>query len=313
MPRLLPSQVLHFIARTAVIVLLTAHSSAFAQQKTTPPSPSSQAQLEARVKDLETRLNAAEQKAEKATMEKDYITRVQTQYERYYEKAFNTQVTILSVIALFITIVFGIAARFGFGIFDRAIQLKLTEASTQLRTEFTQLLEKETQTLREANAAQLTRLDDTLTSRIGELEKDIDIRSRFHVLFVQGLAEAADKRYDDARNSFRRALVIYKSSKGRPRLLIEKKAGVAAAKNVFFSLNVEDEANFAVKAKMELADELYSDLEDELAGAALSLDGLAALLLERKSAPSPAVATEPKTGEAKSNVTQPVPPPIDAK
>jgi hypothetical protein len=32
------------------------------------------------VKELETRLNAAEQKAASAAMEKDYITRVQKQY-----------------------------------------------------------------------------------------------------------------------------------------------------------------------------------------------------------------------------------------
>ncbi len=61
-----PSRVLHFIASVAVIVLLTAHSPAQAQQKTAPPSPT---QLEARVKDLETRLNAAEQKAAMAAMQ----------------------------------------------------------------------------------------------------------------------------------------------------------------------------------------------------------------------------------------------------
>src|SRR5216684_1565241 len=113
MHRIAPSQVLRFIASIAVIVLLTPLSPAVVQQKPTPPSPNSQAQLEARVKDLEARLNAAEQKAASAAMEKDYITRVQKQYESYYEKAFNTQVTIVSVLALFITIVLAIAAKIG--------------------------------------------------------------------------------------------------------------------------------------------------------------------------------------------------------
>ncbi len=111
MPRVVPSEVCRFIASISVIVLLTTHSPALAQQKTAPPSPNSQAQLEDRVKELETRLSAAEQKAASATMEKDYITRVQKQYETYYEKAFNTQVTTLSIIALFITIVFGLTHR----------------------------------------------------------------------------------------------------------------------------------------------------------------------------------------------------------
>ena len=65
MHRIVPSQVPRFIARTAATLLLTAHFPVQAQQKPVPPSPNSQAQLEARVKDLEARLNAAEQKAAK--------------------------------------------------------------------------------------------------------------------------------------------------------------------------------------------------------------------------------------------------------
>jgi hypothetical protein len=86
MPKLLPSQVLGFIASIPLIVLLAAHSPTLAQQKTAPPPPHTQAQLEDRVKELETRLDSAEQKAAGAAMEKDYITRVQKQYETYYER-----------------------------------------------------------------------------------------------------------------------------------------------------------------------------------------------------------------------------------
>src|SRR6266581_3405135 len=204
MPRVVPSEVCRFIASISVIVLLTAHSPAQAQQKTAPPSPNSQAQLEDRVKELETRLSAAEQKAASAAMEKDYITRVQKQYETYYEKAFNTQVWTLSILGLILTAVFFLAGRIGFAVFDRRIDSALREASTQLRTEFAQLLGKETQALREANSAQLKTLEDGLTKRITEQVQDLKTRSSFEIQFVQGLAAAADKRYADARNSFRR-------------------------------------------------------------------------------------------------------------
>jgi len=311
MPRVVPSEVCRFIASISVIVLLTTHSPALAQQKTTPASPNSQAQLEDRVKELETRLSAAEQKAASATMEKDYITRVQKQYETYYEKAFNTQVATLSIIALFITIVFGLAARFGFAIFDRNIQLKLTEASTHLRTEFNQQLRTELDALRASNAAQLKELEAALTKRIGEKEQDLKARSDYQYQLAQGLAAGADGRNYDARSHFRWALATYKSSKHRQ--LFEKDDGAVAAQNIFVALEREDKANFEKNAKKELADKLYNDLEDELAKAALTLRWLIPLLNERKLAPSPRVAAEPKTGAVEPNDRPPVPTPKDDK
>src|SRR6266568_3041934 len=163
MPRVVPSEVCRFIASISVIVLPTTHSPALAQQKTATPAPNSQAQLEDRVKELETRLSAAEQKAASAAMEKDYITRIQKQYEAYYEKAFNTQVTIVSTLALFITIVLAIAAKFGFDTFDRRIDTALTEASAQLRTEFNQQLRTELDALRASNAERISGLEAALT------------------------------------------------------------------------------------------------------------------------------------------------------
>jgi hypothetical protein len=90
MPRTLPSQVLRFIASTAVVALLTAHPATATQQKTV--SPQSQAQLQERIKtlekqfdeadqkaastakELEVRLNAAEQKAASASKEEKVAT-----------------------------------------------------------------------------------------------------------------------------------------------------------------------------------------------------------------------------------------------
>ncbi len=290
MPRVAPSQVLRFIASIPVIVLLTVHSPAAAQQKTAPPSPHSQAQLADRVKELETRLNAAEQKAASAAMEKDYITRVQKQYETYYEKAFNTQLTIVSIIALFITIVFGLAARFGFAIFDRSIQLKLSEASTQLRTEFTQMLGKETQALREANSSQLKALEDGLTKRITELEdglakritqqeQDLKAKSNYQFQFAQGLGFFANDVWNGAITHFRRALTVYKQ--GKPGDIFEKRQGQRVTANIFLAIRASDKAKFEEAAKKELELEVYQGLQDELAFAATEVPELLPLLSKK--------------------------------
>ena len=187
---------------------------------------------------------------------------------------------IVSILAQFITIVLGLSARFGFGIFDRAVQQALSDASAKLRTEFTQMLGKETQAIREANPAQLKTLEDGLTERISDQEEDLKTRSDHQFQFAQGVASAAAKEYHDARQAFRLALKRYRS--GKPKQLIPKEGGVIAVRNVFVSLRNEDEANHMENAKNELADELYNNLEDELALAAPNLLWLGPLLKERK-------------------------------
>ena len=249
-----------------------------------PPRPAGPEKLAERVDALDSRMKTVEEKSDRAALEKDYVNRIQKQYEAYYEKAFNTQVTIVSVIALFITIVFGLAARLGFGIFDRSIQQALSKASTDLETKFNQKLDTELQKLREANATQIKQLEGSLAERINGLEGDLKTRSNYQFQFAQGLAVGADKRHDDARGHFRRALYIYKS--GKPRHLFEKETGVGIVRNIFVALEYEDMAKFRENAKKELADKLYNGLEDELALAALRLDGLAPLLKERKEAPT---------------------------
>ncbi|HXM94717.1 MAG TPA: hypothetical protein VOA64_10780 [Candidatus Dormibacteraeota bacterium] len=60
-----------------------------------------------------------EQKAASAAMEKDYITRIQKQYETCYEKAFNAQGSILTTLGIILTTLFFLAGRFGLRVFDR--------------------------------------------------------------------------------------------------------------------------------------------------------------------------------------------------
>jgi hypothetical protein len=307
MLRTLSSLVLRIIASISVIAILSAHPTAAAQQKPAPPSPQSQAQLEARVKQLETRLTEAEQKAASAAMEKGYITRVQAQYERYYEKAFNAQVWTLTILGLILTALFIFAGVFSFNIFDRRIDSALKDTSAQLRTEFTEMLAKETRTLGEENFARLDALEDHLTERINDQEKDLNIRSDFQFQCAQGLATGAGEQYAHARNSFRTALKLYKSSK--PRKLFDKKTGPITVQNILISLKKEDKANLEQNAKKELADPLYNDLDEELALAALEMPEFARVLKERIQAPTQPVATEPNTGQPARTAPPPEAPP----
>jgi len=314
MPRLLRSQILRLTASIALILLLAAHPAATALQKPAPPSPQSQAQLEDRVNKLETDLRAAEQKAERATMEKDYILRTQNHYEAYYKEVFSTQAHILwtigvtaTLLSITLTAVFFIAGRFGFNIFDRRIDAALRDAAAQLRTEFAERLANETNALQQARAAELKVLEDGLAERISQQEEDLTTRSRFQFDFAQGLAAGADQRPKDAGAAFRRALNSYK--RGKARQLIPSRSAAIALRNLFVVFPREDEENFLEKAKKELADEFYDDLEDELARAALTVDWLGPLLKERKPAPSPAAAAESKTAEA----APAEPPPAEAQ
>jgi hypothetical protein len=311
MPGTLSSQVL----RVAAIVLLAARPAAAAPQKPAPPSP--QAQLEARVKDLEIRLAAAEQKADKATMEKEYILRTQNHYEAYYKEVFSTQTHILwtigvtvTLIALTFSVVFFVAGRFGFNIFDRRIEAALRDATSQLRIEFGERLANEMNALKEAHAAELKTLEDGLTKRIGKQELHLEARAEYQFQFAQALSFDTNNAWDSAIKHYRFSLGTYKVSKP---LGIFDKEGDRPTANIFRAIKARDGEKFADGARKELKLKLYEGLEDELNFAATETTELAPLLEERRNAPSPQVRAESKTEQAKPKVAQPAPPPKDAK
>jgi len=284
MLRILPALILRFVASIFAIAILTAHPTVAAQQKPAAPLNSQGLLVEDRVKQLESRLNEAEQKAAGAAMEKDYITRIQKQYETYYEKVLSTQMWTLGLMGLILTAVFGLAAKFSLDIFDSRTKSALDAALAQVEKKFGEQMQKELESLRQQNAAQLTALEDAFTKRIAQQEEDLKARSTFQFRFAQALTVASDQRYADARTLNRGALRIYKS--GKARQLIPKRSGALAARNLFRQFKKEDAVKFMEKAERELADELYNDLEDELARAAVKLEWLAPLLAERKRAPS---------------------------
>ena len=318
MPRTLPSQVLRFVASVAVIVLLAAHSPAAAPQKPATPSSNPLAKLEDRVKDLEARLAAAEQKADKATMEKEYILRTQNHYEAYYKEVFSMQTHILwtigitaTLISITLTAVFFVAGRFGFNIFDRRIEAALGDATAQLRTDFAERLANETNALQEAHAAELKTLEDGLSKRINEQGKDLKFKSDYQFQFAQGLGFHANSRWDSAILHFRMALHVYKEGKSRG--VFGGTNGKRPAANLFLDIKNRDKGKFLEAAKKELENDLYNGLEDELNFAVTEVPELAQLLTERESAQSMKVGAEPKTPVAAPAQPTPLTPQKDQK
>ena len=202
-------------------------------------------------------------------MEKDYITRVQKQYETYYEKVLTTQTWTLAIFGFILTALFALAAKFSIDIFDSRTKTALDAGLARVE-----------KNLSEQNAAQLKDLESALTKRIIGLEADLKTQSDFQFHYVRALAGYVAKQYAESRRLLRQALAIYKS--GKPKQLIEKRYGGQAALNIFLAYWDEDDANFVENAKKELADKFYDDLEEELALAAVRFTELAPLIAERK-------------------------------
>jgi hypothetical protein len=256
------------------------------------PQKASRPTQEDRLKKVEERADAAEKAASSAVMEKDYITRTQKQYESYYQKVLSTQIWTLGIIGLILTGVFVLVARFSLKMVDEQTKTATAGATVQMRNEYARALAKEVQKLWDSNAADVKKLKETLTAQFAELEQNLQDRSDFQMQFVQALTEGLDEREGDSLLTFRNALRTYKS--GKPRNLIEAKVGATTARSIFESLRRKHGETYVDKAREQLADSLYNDLEEELALAALQSPWLTPLINERSpaipepSAPGPA-------------------------
>jgi hypothetical protein len=255
------------------------------------PQKGSRATQEDRLKKLEERADAAEKAENSAVMEKDYITRTQKQYESYYQKVLNTQMWTLAIMGLILTGGFVLVARFSLKMLDEQTKTAAAGATVQMRNEYARALAKDVQKLWDYNAADVKKLRETLTAQFAELEQNLKDRSIFQMQLVQGLAEGLDERQGDSLLTFRNALRTYKSCK--PRNLIEAKVGATTVRSIFESLRRKHGENFMDKARGELADSLYNDLESELALAALQSPWLTPLVNERSPAPPEPPAPEP--------------------
>jgi hypothetical protein len=255
------------------------------QQKASHPAQ------EERLKKLEERADSAEKAASSAAMEKDYISRTQKQYESYYQKVLNTQMWTLGIMGLTLTGVFVLVIRFSLKIIDEQTKTATAGATVQMRNEYARALAKEVQKLWDSNAADSKKLKERLTASFAELEQNLRDRSNFQTQFVQALAEGLDERQGDSLLAFRNALRAYKS--GRPRSLIEEKVGATTARSIFEVVRKKHGEDYMDKAREELADSLYNDLEKELALAALLSPWLTPLINERCPAVSEPSAPEP--------------------
>ncbi len=271
----------------ATLSCLALASSAQSPRKAPPPSGLTPGQTEERIKQLEARADAAEKAAVGAAMEKDYITRVQRQYESYYEKAFNTTMTVFGSIGLIIAVISIAAASLSLKFFDHRVQA----AVAKVQDDVTATVKIELDNLRKENAAQIKELESALIAKITQLDKDLIARSHFLFLVSQGQIAGVAKRFVDAINSFRRALQVYKDCK--PRQLFQISDGTRTVWNIFFGLKQEYPDSFDEKAKKELANPLYNDLDEELASAALEAPWLAPLIKERKPNPQTPPAPPP--------------------
>ena len=256
------------------------------------PQKASRPTQEDRIKKLEERTDAAEKAASSAAIEKDYITRSQKEYESYYQKVLNTQTWTLGIMGLILTAVFGLAARFSLNMFEERTKIATAEATAQMRNEYARTLAKEVQKLWDSSSADIKKLKEALTAQIVELEQNLKNRSDFQIQFVQGLAGGVDELPGDSVVTFRKALRAYKS--GKPRSLIETKVGASTVRYIFGSLRKKHGETYVEKAREELADPLYNDLEEELAFAALQSPWLTPLINER----SPAIAEPSAPGPA---------------
>ena len=187
--------------------------------------------------------------------------------------------------------VFVLVARFSLKMIDEQTKTATAGATIQMRNEYARALAKEVQKLWDSNAADSKKLKEALTAQIAELEQHLKDRSDFQIQFVQALADGVDGRETDSLLALRNALRTYKP--GKLRNLIESKLGAATLRSLFESLRKTHGDNVADRAREELADPLYNDLNEELALAALQSPWLAPLINERNPAPPEPPAPEP--------------------
>lgn len=267
------------------------------------PQRTSRPTQEDRIRSLEERADAAEKAASSAAMEKDYITRSQKLYESYYQKVLNTQMWILGIMGLILTAAFVLVARFSLNMIDERTKTATAQATVQMRNEYVRALAKEVQKLWDSNVGEIKKLREALTAQITELEQNVKGKGDFQIQFVQALAVGIDESHGDSLFAFRNALGTYKS--GKPRNLIETKVGAATLRYVFESLRKKHGENYVDKAREELADPLYNDLEEELALAALQVPWLTSLINERSPATPEPPAPEPAV-ESRSAAPNPM-------
>lgn len=269
-----------------------ASTSPATEHKPAPTKPVAQDNSKERTDALESRVKELEEKSADAAKERAYVERTQKEVKDYYEKAFDTQVKFLEWLIILIAAIPIVVGLFGYRTIDRIIEHAVSKATTDLEKKFDEKLAAELKTLKDANAAQMNQLGESLRGRISDLENDLKIRSDFQFELALGMSTLGDEDYARSRQLFRIALKTYKT--GKPRKLIDKGLAAVVIQKIFLTIKLEFPDKFAERAKQELGDGLYNDLKDELASAALKVRWLAPLVNDRKDAPPAGQPAAPK-------------------
>ena len=267
-----------------VLLAGVAATSLTAAQRSGPSQPTEQRKLKERVDTLDSDIKALKEKADRAEMEKDYIERIQTEAKDYYNKAFLTQLAMVTIVGIIV----GLVGKFGL---DHIVQTKLIEASAILREEFTKKLDVKFARLEKSNTDKIDQVEQSLQKRIIASADDLELRSEYSFLFLQGMASTADGRHAAAITSFRDALDVYK--RGKLRDLFDKDFAKPLLQNIFVSIRRKDPEHFQDNARKELTNKVYDRLEDELAALALRFEELASLVKETESAATESAPVTP--------------------
>ncbi|HLZ12761.1 MAG TPA: hypothetical protein VKP58_09255 [Candidatus Acidoferrum sp.] len=239
----------------ALLATVSMQTSANAQAKAVL-----QHQLEERVEELEKRVDAEEQKATKAEMEKDYLQRVQKQYEAYYKEALETVKWSLAIFGLFLTAVLAIASRFSLQIFDSQVKGALTGASAQIEQKFAEKMQTEIKTLQAENAERLTDLENVLSKQISEQVTKVEARSKRGFFFVQGLSFAMTREHKQALEAFRQTLEVTIEN---PQCFSPDMA-ICDLVNLLRSIHDREPEKFVENARKELARDFYKTVQNHL-------------------------------------------------
>jgi hypothetical protein len=287
--------------RVCILALVTITTTTPAKpQQPKPAAPPTQAQLQQQIDELKKRLDDAELKAKSAELDKDYLTRIQKQYETYYEKVLSTQTTTVALVGILITVLLALAGRIGFNTFERLTQSAIRDATTQLRTEYNQTLATEVQKLKDSNEKDMGSLSEDLRTEIKKEANDLRIISRWNLQVGQAYTLGAEKRHDESAGLFRRATAIYKETKDRK--VLRASAAVTTIANTLVAVGNQTPDQRKEKIREELSNSLYDDLENELALTAATYPEYAQAIKERQNpSPTPAqpqAATQTTTAEA---------------
>jgi hypothetical protein len=245
-----------------------------AAQKPAPLQPAEQQKVKERVDTLESQLKEAQAKADRAAMEKDYIERIQKEVNAYYEKAFATQIIVITIIGLIVSLV----GKFGV---DHIVQSKLTEASSKLHEDFTAQLAVELQKLNDSNAVQLKQLEDDLNQRIEKKVTKLETETTVSLFFSLAVSFALAEKYAEARGADRCAL----ESLAKNPEDFTPTSTQSIVNHLFRMIKAADPQKFHQEAKKELAADLYKKFENQLNATAIDIPDLAQVLKERRDAP----------------------------